>query len=139
MVFPSGESNGDSCQPTQARIPYLRVPNGEAAIRFYDDAVGGIERFRVPMPDGWIGFAELEIRGASLQLADADYAKHTPLGGRVPIWLHHRVEDGDATFEAAITAGATAVAMPADDAHAGRRATFIAHSAISGQSRLASR
>ncbi len=106
-------------------IPYLRVPNGEAAIRFYGEVLGGIERFRVAMPNGTIGFAELDIHGALLQLADADYAENTPLGGSVAISLHHRVEDVDATFQAAITAGAAAVAIPANDPHAGRRATFI--------------
>jgi PhnB protein len=105
-------------------IPYLRVSDGEAAIRFYRDVFGAIERFRVPMPDGTIGFAELDIHGTLLQLADADYATNKPLGGPVAISMHTRVTDVDAIFQAALAAGATAIAAPADDPHAGRRAMF---------------
>jgi PhnB protein len=105
-------------------VPYLRVNDAEAAIAFYMAAFGATETMRYPMPDGKVGFAELDLDGATLQLADADYERNMPLGGPEPISLHFRSSDVDAVYAAAIAGGATSLVAPTDDPNSGRRAQF---------------
>ena len=54
-----------------AITPYLIVENAAGFIDFLTNAFGAVERLRVPMPEGGIGHAEVEIGGAALMLADA--------------------------------------------------------------------
>ena len=48
--------------------PYLGYEDGEAAIEFLVKAFGFTEQFRMQMPDGSIGHAELELDGGHLML-----------------------------------------------------------------------
>ena len=106
-------------------VPYLRVADGEGAIAFYAAVFGAVELFRYPMPGGKIGFAELDVHGAILQLADADYSENTPPAGPAAITLHVRVARVDSVFAEAIAAGATPEAFPSDGPNSGRRAMFV--------------
>jgi PhnB protein len=104
-------------------IPALAVDDAAAAIDFYKRALGATERMRMPMPDGRIGHAELEIGGSVLMLADPmEQSTAKPpkeLGGTsAGVFLY--VEDVDAFVQRAVDAGAT-LTMPVDDMFWGDR------------------
>jgi PhnB protein len=104
-------------------IPSLIVDGAEEAIDFYKRAFGARERMRMPMPDGGIAHAELEIGNAVLMLADpfpqATLKTPKELGGTtMAVFLY--VEDVDATVQQAVDAGAT-VTMPPEDQFWGDR------------------
>jgi PhnB protein len=91
-------------------IAYLTVDDAEAAIEYYKNAFGATERTRMPMPDGKIGHAELEIGQSLIMLSDSfpGFATRTPkeLGGTsVSIFMY--AEDVDAVVKRAVDAGAT--------------------------------
>ena len=89
---------------------YLMIKGASEAIEFYKRAFGAIEIFRLSHPNGQIGHAEIKIGDSSIMLADScDHqgAFRTPhsLGGS-SVALHVYVEDVDAQFARAISAGA---------------------------------
>ncbi|HEU5196759.1 MAG TPA: VOC family protein [Methylomirabilota bacterium] len=89
--------------------PYLAIKNATKALEFYARAFGAIERYRLTMPDGRIGHAEITLGDSVIMLADEfpEYggtAPHT-LGGS-PVSIHLYVEDVDAFVKRAIDAGA---------------------------------
>src|SRR5207244_3250326 len=92
--------------------PYLIVDGANAAIDFYCSVLGASERMRMPMPDGRVGHAELELGDSIIMLADEnpqmDIRGPGAIGG-TPVSLHVYVEDCDATFERAVQAGAKAL------------------------------
>jgi len=60
-------------KPTEHRpgaVAYLMVRNAAAAIEFYKDAFGAVEKMRFPAPGDRIGHAEIEIDGGRVFLAD---------------------------------------------------------------------
>lgn len=111
-------------------IPYLMIDGAAAAIEFYKKALGATERYRLEMPGGGIGHAELIVNGAAVYLADApddmegDAANPTKLGG-TSVMLHQYVDDVDAVTDRAVAAGATLLREPADQFY-GDRAAVIA-------------
>lgn len=96
--------------------PQLTVRDTGAAVEFYRAAFGADELLRNSMPDGRVFHCELLVNGGRLLLHD-DFSDtgETPeaLSGS-PVVLHLYVPDVDATFAAAIAAGAVAVAEPED-------------------------
>lgn len=52
-------------------VPYLMIDGAADAIEFYKGAFDAEERYRMAMPDGKIGHAEIVIGGAIVFLADA--------------------------------------------------------------------
>ena len=98
-------------------IPYLTVDDAEAAIEYYKKAFGAKERTRMPMPDGKIGHAELEIGQSIIMLSDPIPQGSTrppkELGGTsASIFLF--AEDVDAVVKRAVDAGATVTMEVAD-------------------------
>ncbi len=98
-------------------IPYLAVDDAEAAIEYYKKAFGAKERVRMPMPDGKVGHAELEIGDALVMLSDpfpqASTRPPKELGGTsASVFLY--VEDVDAVVKRAVDAGATVTMEVAD-------------------------
>src|SRR5918999_2427855 len=94
------------------RTPYLHVAGAAEAIEFYKSVLGAEERGRMPAPGGKVGHAELMIGDGLVMLAD----EFPEMGVRGPksiggtaVTLHVYVEDADATFDAALAAGATSV------------------------------
>ena len=89
--------------------PYLSVADAAAAIDFYVAVFGAVETMRLSQPDGRIGHAELALGDSLILLADAypEMGTHGPkeIGGS-PVSLTVYVPDVDATFEAALAAGA---------------------------------
>jgi len=89
----------------------LSVRNGAKAIDFYKAAFGATESFRMDDESGAV-VARLSIEGAEFWLADEspehqNFSPQTLSGGTVRIIL--TVEDPDAAFARAVTAGATVV------------------------------
>ena len=101
----------------QRIIPYLSYRNCPAAIRFLCKAFGFEERFRLDMPDGAIGHAELSYQGNVVMLASAwkEAGQVSPLDLEgVHAFVYCWVDDVDAHFERAWDAGATMVAAPTE-------------------------
>jgi PhnB protein len=98
-------------------IPYLAVEDAEAAIEYYKEAFGAKERYRMPMPDGKIAHAELEIAQSILMLSDvfpqATARSPKEIGGTtVSIFVF--VEDVDKVVNQAVDAGGTITMEPED-------------------------
>jgi PhnB protein len=92
--------------------PYLCVDGASAAIDFYRSVFGATERVRMDAPDGRIGHAEVQVGDSVIMLAD----EHPDIGflspktiGGTPVTFSIYVEDADATFERAVSAGAKAL------------------------------
>ena len=90
--------------------PALSIDGAADAIEFYKRAFGAQERYRMPMPDGKIAHAELQIGDSVVMVSDSvgwsAVKSPTELGGTtVGIFVY--VEDVDITFRQAVDAGAT--------------------------------
>ena len=101
--------------------PYLMVNGGEAAIAFYGHAFGAVAVERYDH-DGKVGHATLSLNGSYIMLSD-EYAEHVAvigtlapgtLGGTT-VTVNLSVDDVDAAFDRAVTAGATALMPPKDE------------------------
>jgi len=96
---------------------YLCVSDSAAAIRFYGEAFGAAEKFRLAEPNGRIGHAELDFGGTTIMLSDefpeADIRSAQSLGA-TPVTIHLHVDNADAMIERALTAGATLERAPSD-------------------------
>jgi PhnB protein len=107
--------------------PYLSVAGAADAIDFYCKVLGATERMRMGMPGGSVGHAELELGGSMIMLADEspEAGNKSPgtLGG-TPVSLMVYVEDADATFGAAIAAGATEIQAVEDRFYGDRSGMF---------------
>ena len=107
----------------QRVIPYLSYADAPAAIAFLERAFGFARRFVMPMPDGRIGHAELELGGHALLLASAyeEMGMASPnalpsVHGQVMVY----VDDVDAHYARARDAGATLASEPEDQPHGAR-------------------
>jgi PhnB protein len=94
--------------------PYLTVDGADAAIRFYSDVFGAKERMRMGGgpgdPADKVGHAELTIGDGLIMLADEfpDMGNRGPKSvGGTPVTISVYVNDVDAVFQQAISAGAT--------------------------------
>ncbi|MDO9269150.1 MAG: VOC family protein [Methylobacter sp.] len=107
--------------------PYLMVKGASEAIEFYKRAFGATEIFRLSHPNGQIGHAEIKIGDSSVMLADPceQGAFRTPqsLGGS-SVALHIYVQDVDAQFAQAVSAGAKAVKPVFDQFYGDRTGTL---------------
>jgi len=109
-------------------IPSLIVNDSVKAIEFYQQAFGAKKRRMFNMPDGHTIYAEIQIGDSILTLTDEypEMKAFSPLssGGGTSTSLLLYVEDVDAVFTKAVSAGAT-VSMPLNDAFWGDRAGGI--------------
>ena len=94
----------------RAVTPYLIVRNAGKVLEFYEKAFGAIETYKLMMPDGRVGHAEIRLDDSVIMLADEfpEFGGKAPdtLGGS-PVCIHLYVEDVDAVFKRALAAGAT--------------------------------
>lgn len=107
--------------------PYLIVRDGSRAIAFYKKAFGARELYRIPMPDGRVGHAEMQIGGARFMLADEAPemgAKAPPRIGGTPVSLLLYTTDVDACFAKAVELGAKVIA-PVENKFYGDRAGVL--------------
>jgi len=103
--------------------PYVVIRGAAEAIGFYKKAFGAKEIMRMPMPDGRIAHAELQIGDSRLMLGD----ESPEMGARAPqsvggtcVHIFLYLKDVDKTFAQATAAGAT-VEMPPTDMFWGDR------------------
>lgn len=108
-------------------FPYLRVNGAAAALAFYQQAFGAVEKFRLVEPSGRIGHAELQLGPIVLMLSEA-FPEH---GLRAPgddgvlgAAIHLHVDDCDAWTARAVAAGAR-VDMPPTDQFYGERSSRV--------------
>ena len=97
--------------------PHLVVRGAAQAIDFYKKAFGAKELLRMPMPDGSVAHAEIQIGDSRLMLADESpqmgaSAPQTVGGTCVHIFLY--LKDVDKAFAQATAAGATTEMPPTD-------------------------
>jgi PhnB protein len=101
--------------------PYLMVKGGEAAIAFYGQAFGAVAVERYDH-EGKVGHATLSLNGSHIMLSD-EYAEHVEvigtlaprtLGGTT-VAVNLAVDDVDAAYNRAVTAGAAALMQPKDE------------------------
>ncbi|MFG3343249.1 VOC family protein [Glycomyces sp. NPDC048151] len=108
--------------------PYLHVVGAADALEFYRNVFGATERGgRMEGPDGTVMHAEIEIGSSLIMVADEfpDMDAYAPghFGG-TPVSIHVYVEDAEATFAAALAAGATSLNDVADQFYGDRIGTF---------------
>ncbi|MFN9472954.1 VOC family protein [Acidovorax sp.] len=108
--------------------PYLHVADAAAAIRFYQEAFGARELFRLTEPPtGRLGHAELDFGGTTLMLSD-EYPEMGIQGPRpgapTCVSLHLHVDDADAVIARDLALGAT-LERPAQDEFYGERGGVV--------------
>jgi uncharacterized glyoxalase superfamily protein PhnB len=104
---------------------YLRVSDSERAMRFYADAFGAQEKFRLTEPSGRIGHAEMQLGPAVLMLSDPypELGMSPPSGEHdIGCSIHLHVDDADAVCARAVAAGATLLMPPTDQFYGERSA-----------------
>lgn len=98
--------------------PYLRANDPEAAIAFYQQAFGAVEKFRLVEPGGRIGHVELLFGTATVMLSAAfpemDILAPDP-DAPPTITIHLHVDDADAVIARAASLGARITREPRDE------------------------
>ena len=91
--------------------PSITVNDASKAIEFYKKALGATERMRMPDPEGRIMHAEVQVGNAIIMMNDEVMNQRSArsLGGS-PISFYLYVEDVDAAFPKAISAGGKQIA-----------------------------
>lgn len=110
-------------------VPHLVVNNGEAAIAFYEKALGATLDMKMPSESGKLMHAALTLNGEQIFLVD-DFPENEedrggaqaapPRLGGTSVVIHLAVSDTDAAVKRAADAGAE-VLMPAEDMFWGDR------------------
>ena len=96
--------------------PYLMVEGIKGLLGFVSDVFGADVRRRMPGEAGGL-HAEIELGDSVLMVGEGG-------GMSFPAMLHVYVEDSDAVYEGALTAGATSVAEPHDTSFGDHRSAF---------------
>ena len=107
----------------QVFTPSLAYDDAPAAIEFLCRAFGFEEKFRLAMPDGSIGHAELGIGGAIVYVATTWEAGGMASPQNLPAvhgQVHCEVPDVDAHYERASREGAVIAEAPEDQFHGSR-------------------
>lgn len=108
--------------PKPSLAPMLSVRNGARAVDFYKSAFGADELFRVEAPDGAV-VAQLAVGDSQFWVADEspehlNFSPETLEGGTARMVMV--VDDPDAVFAHAVTAGARVVWPVADQGYGWR-------------------
>jgi PhnB protein len=111
----------------RAVTPYLALSDAPKAIAFYEKALGAKELYRLPMPDGRIGHAEIQIGDCRIMVADEspDWGNKSAksLGGS-PIGLCVYSDNVDALADRFVKAGGRVVRELADQFYGDRSGTY---------------
>ena len=107
--------------------PYLIINGAAATLKFYKEAFGATELFRMDAPGGKIGHAEIKIGDSPIMLADEypdmGYRGPQAIGG-TPVSIMLYVEDVDAVFNRTVAAGAKVKQPVIDQFYGDRSATL---------------
>ena len=97
--------------------PYLVVHGIARLIDFLQQAFDAVEIHRMQRPDGTVGHAEVQIGDSRVMMGE-------PMGDRppMPATIYLYVEDTDAVYRRALSAGASSVMEPADQFYGDRNA-----------------
>lgn len=98
-----------------AVTPYLLVPDVDAQVDFMERALGAKLHYKMPMPDGKSGHAEMSINGAIIMMGCAG-GPYPPM----PCMVYVYVDNVDAVHAQAVAAGGKAT-QPVQDAFYGDR------------------
>lgn len=107
---------------------YLHVANAAEAIRFYEQAFGAKEKYRLTAPGGRVGHAELEFGGTTIMLADEfpEFGVRGPGAlGATSVTIHLHVDNADAVLERAVAAGATIERAAKNEFYGERSGTLL--------------
>jgi len=96
--------------------PYIIVNGAAQFLEFLKNAFDGVEKLRVPAPDGTLMHSEVAIGNGMIEAGDAN-AQIPP----APTDIHLYVNDADVTFDQALAAGATSIYRPTDEHPSGDR------------------
>ncbi len=120
-----GQSSGAGAAPARGAhfmrpgftsiTPYIVIKGAAQLIEFLKSAFEGVERLRVPQPDGSIMHAEVAVGNGMIEMGDAN--EQFPSS---PTDIHLYVDDCDATYERALRAGATSLYAPVDQDYGDR-------------------
>jgi len=92
--------------------PYLSIKGASSAISFYKSAFGAKEIYRIEMPDGTLGHAELLIGDSKIMLSEENeqWGNLSPqsLGGS-PVGICLYVENVDDVYNNALSEGASVI------------------------------
>lgn len=106
-----------------AVTPHLVIAGAAEALDFYVRALGAVEEFRMPGPNGKLMHAQMRIGGCAIMLGEEapDWGIIGPktLKGS-PVNIHLYVDDADAFVARAVKAGAK-ITMPVADQFWGDR------------------
>ncbi len=102
--------------------PYLLYEDVGRALEWLEAAFGFRERMRIPMPDGSIGHAEMELADGVIMMGypGPDYQNPKHLGHSTS-QTYVYVDEVDQHFERARDAGATILEEPTDQFYGDRR------------------
>ena len=110
-----------------AVTPYVYIKGAASALEFYKKVFGAIEKLRMPMNDGRIGHAEIQIGDSVIMLAD----EHPEIGVRGPqsiggtsVSLMVYVKDVDAVASKFVEAGGKVQRAVKDQFYGDRSGTF---------------
>ncbi len=107
--------------------PYLIVKNAAKALDYYVKALGARELFRMPMPDGSIGHAEIQIGNSRIMLADEvpslNYLGPETIGG-TPVSLMIYVDNVNEAYPRALKVGGKEMKPLQDQFYGDRSGTF---------------
>jgi PhnB protein len=106
----------------QTITPYLLYEDVDSALDFLSRAFGFEELLRYTGSEGYVSHAEMRLGEGSIMLGDPgdDYRNPRRLGQRT-VDIHAYVDDVDALYERAKSAGAEITAEPADQEYGDRR------------------
>jgi PhnB protein len=96
--------------------PYVIVRPAAQFIEFLKSAFAGVERMRMPAPDGSIMHAEVAVGNGAIEVSDGNEEYPTAPGA-----IHLYVDDPDATYARTLQGGATSFYAPTDDHPSGDR------------------
>jgi PhnB protein len=103
-------SSNRTTEPGDATIaPWLSVGDAGRAVEFYRAAFGAVELERLEDDAAVLQVARLGIGGADLWVQQDAGNDPAALGGRSPVRMILTVDDPDAVFARAVSAGATEV------------------------------
>jgi len=99
-----------------AITPYVIVRPADRFIEFLKTAFEGVERMRMPAPDGSIMHAEVAIGNGAIEVSDGNEQYPT-----APQAIHLYVDDPDATYARTLQGGASSFYAPTDEHPSGDR------------------
>jgi PhnB protein len=108
--------------------PYLVLHDAARGLEFYKQAFGATELFRMPMPGGKIGHAEIKIGDSVIMLADEfpDMGFRSPQAiGGTPVSLMIYVPDVDRVAAQTLAAGAKELRPVQNQFYGDRSGTFV--------------